>query len=229
MRLPKSVLAALAGVSLVFVSACASPDDQTAENTNTQETEVAQDNTVQATETATAPEETETAEPETGDTEDGNAETDDAESGSTNEPLASKDVSYNGEDLTVDVLSVRDDGSLTTVDVRITNNGDSKFQIANFFHDGDNSVPGTDQNDPLLYQSARGIHLIDTANDKIHRTAFDSAGNCLCTTGLSSTFIEEGESHTLYTSVASIPDGVDEVSVVIPNVGSLPKVPVTRD
>lgn len=93
MRLPKSVLAALAGVSLVFVSACASPDDQTAENTNTQETE--------------------TAEPETGDTEDGNAETDDAESGSTNEPLASKDVSYNGEDLTVDVLSVRDDGSLT--------------------------------------------------------------------------------------------------------------------
>lgn len=215
-KLSKPILAGLAGLSLVFVSACAPADEPDTEDNNAGETAVTEEQTQQPEQTPT---ETSAEDSETGATDTGDRE-----------PLASKDVSFNGSDLTIDLMDVSDDGMLTTIEVKVTNNSDGVFTVGNLFFDGDMSIPGSDgETQRTLFQSSRGIHLVDPKNKKIHRAAFDESGKCLCSEGLVNASLDEDESHTVATSVASPPEDVNEVGIVIPNVGSFPNISLNRD
>jgi hypothetical protein len=102
--------------------------------------------------------------------------------------------------------------------------------VMTHFSDGFNDVPLNDDGATTsggTEFNTDGVTVLDTSNKKIYRSAYDTAGGCLCssTDGVS---ISRGATTVLQTSFAAVPDDVDTVTVTIPMAGAFENVPVTR-
>ena len=109
------------------------------------------------------------------------------------------------------------DSELPVVATRQTSDGSNDVPLND---DGATTSGGTEFN-------TDGVTVLDTSSKKIYRSAYDTAGGCLCssTDGVA---IARGATTVLQTSFAAVPDDVDTVTVTIPMAGAFENVPVTR-
>lgn len=76
--------------------------------------------------------------------------------------------------------------------------------------------------------TTNGVVLVDPKTGKNWIPVYDTTGLCLCSRGLSNTFVAEGESHGLYAVYAALPEDVTSVTIQFPNFGRADNVPVNR-
>jgi hypothetical protein len=110
--------------------------------------------------------------------------------------------------------------NLTVINL-LTDDSDS-FQVSDFFDDRDR----TEDADAQKF-SLDGVTLVDSANSKRHLVARDSEGACLCSSGLSASFVGAGERLGLTATFGAPPSGVSEMDVVVPGAGTFTAVPLS--
>lgn len=159
--------------------------------------------------------------------------------------IASRDASFGDHDITLDLNQVRVSGELMTVLFTVTNTGDSRWQIASSLDSGefrvslsddDGEEPAgsdseADEDDDLAKidgGTTDGVVVTDDANGMVYRAAYDNGGNCLCSSNLSASFVDEDKSLLLNTRFAAPPEDVESVTVQIPHFGTFDDVPLSR-
>lgn len=161
--------------------------------------------------------------------------------------IASRDASFGKHDITLDLNQVRVSGELMTVLFTVTNTGDSTWQIASSLDSGEFSVSLSDadgeepagsdseadgdEDDDLAKidgGTTDGVVVTDDANGMVYRAAYDNGGNCLCSSNLSGSFVDEDKSLLLNTRFAAPPEDVESVTVQIPHFGTFDDVPLSR-
>ncbi|OKL54372.1 hypothetical protein BSZ39_04585 [Bowdeniella nasicola] len=142
-------------------------------------------------------------------------------------PVATRQLPGDPADVDLELFAVRDTGTLATITVRLKNTSDKDVNLGDVIQAKDQSIPGTEETNSKLVFTTRDFHLIDNKNKKIHRAAFDTSKHCLCS-DIYQQWLRAGSQVDLYTSVAPVPEGVDTVSVSIPNAGVIDDVPVVR-
>lgn len=143
--------------------------------------------------------------------------------------LASKTADVNGTPARIDLLSVRVAGGLTTVELSVTNTGpDKTFQVADSFSDKvtqrDQKADGSPSDD----DSVDGVYLIDGANAKRYLPARNAQGSCVCSSGLSATFIRPGQTALFSAVFKALPAEMSNVAIYVPHAGTFDGVPVSR-
>lgn len=137
--------------------------------------------------------------------------------------LASRDGSSGEVPLRIEVTDLFRQGQLVTVNFsvnyRTPDDGEQSgnWQVANAFGDG-NADNGHDTVD--------GVYLVDDQNRKRHLVARDSEDQCVCSTGLGSTFVDPGQTLVLTATFAAPPPDVEAVDVQIPLAGTFSDVPI---
>lgn len=143
--------------------------------------------------------------------------------------VASKEISVDKTKLRVDLYEIKDDGALATVNIGLTVEEGDRFQVSGLFSDGSTTEPGKDGKESTAWRfSMSGVTITDTLNKKIHRVAYDSGMNCLCSSSLHYTFLDSGDTIYLNASYASIPDEQRSATVTVPNAGTFTDVPIVR-
>lgn len=141
-----------------------------------------------------------------------------------------------GDDVSLKIAlnSVTVSGGTTTVLFSVTNTegeaGDD-WQVADHLSDGVSGVPlnadGAVSDKSGDGSNTDGVTVLDTTNQQVYRAAYDTGGNCLCSS-TSSQFIEPGYTVVFQTTFAALPEDVGSVTVSIPMAGAFENVPVTR-
>ena len=148
--------------------------------------------------------------------------------------VATRQTSDNDIPLSVTLNSVSVTGGITTVIFSVANDtpgsSSNTWSVMTHFSDGSNDVPLNDDGATTsggTEFNTDGVTVLDTSSKKIYRSAYDTAGGCLCssTDGVA---IARGATTVLQTSFAAVPDDVDTVTVTIPMAGAFENVPVTR-
>ena len=144
--------------------------------------------------------------------------------------IASKNTSVEEVPLRIDLVSVRVEGGLTLVDFAVTNTGTKgSLQVAAAFNDGSTTK---DANGKVVmpsdYDSADGVYLLDDVSKKRYLPARNAQGSCVCSVGLSATFVRPGQSVTLSAVFKAVPAEVSTITVYIPKAGTFTNVPVSR-
>lgn len=153
--------------------------------------------------------------------------------------IASRESSVDGHEVELELNTVRASGKTMTVMFTVRNKSDDKWQIAGAFDSGDLTLPLNEQSgeadagdelsiDGPNRRTTDGVTVTDNVNGLVYRAAFDSSGHCLCSTGLSGTFVSPDHAVILSTRFAAPPEDVAAVSVEIPNFGTFDDVPVQR-
>src|SRR5699024_3598932 len=96
---------------------------------------------------------------------------------------------------------------------------------------GSDSEADGDEDDDLAKidgGTTDGVVVTDDANGMVYRAAYDNGGNCLCSSNLSGSFVDEDKSLLLNTRVAAPPEDVESVTVQIPHFGTFDDVPLSR-
>ncbi|SEA55377.1 hypothetical protein SAMN02910418_01873 [Bowdeniella nasicola] len=211
-KLTTAAAASLLAATLAL-AACTSNSDNAKESPTTQPTPTSEES---ATTETTAPDSETTSDSES------------AAPKGADAPAASREFSFKEGAFKVDILPIRDDGTLATVNVVVTNTRSAAVPLVGMFSNGDISIPNSDKQDSTLQNSTRGIAVTDDKNKKIHRAAFDTSDRCLCSRTDEGN-LQAGGSTTLHTQVASLPEDVTEVTVTLPGIGGVHNVPVVRD
>lgn len=223
MRKHATTLAAVASALVLSLSACSSsPEESPAEPEETVQTE------------STSPD------PEADDLE----EKMDEEAGPDAEDIpvddeldviATRDASFNDHDVVLDLNRVKVSGELMSVMFTVTNDGERKWQIASSFDSGEYRLPlsddegdDDDEGQEIKGGTVDGMTVTDNENGMVYRVAYDEGGNCLCSSNLSSSFLDQGKSLVLTAKFAAPPEDVETVTVDIPHFGSFDDVPLTR-
>jgi len=131
------------------------------------------------------------------------------------ETIASQDVSTLGTDLHVAVHSLARGAKTVELTFSVTNTGD-------------------EASDSLWSAFARhagsydlsGVELVDTANGRLHLTATDDEGACVCSGNLNTVDLDPGDSLLLSATFGAPPEDVESLTVRIPTVGSFDNVPL---
>lgn len=141
-----------------------------------------------------------------------------------------------GDDVSLKIAlnSVTVSGGTTTVLFSVTNTegeaGDD-WQVADHLSDGVSGVPlnadGAVSDKSGDTSNTDGVTVLDTTNQQIYRAAYDTGGNCLCSS-THSQFIDPGYTVVFQTTFAALPEDVSSVTVSIPMAGAFENVPVTR-
>jgi hypothetical protein len=147
--------------------------------------------------------------------------------------LASRDTSVKEIPIRVEVNELRVEGRVTRLTFTARNleplvpgTAPKRWQIATFFNDGlDQKKAGASPDDSF---SVDGVYLLDSAGAKRYLAARNAAQGCVCSGGLSSTFVSPGSGVVLTTVFAALPAGVEQVDVVVPGFGSFNGVKVSR-
>lgn len=151
--------------------------------------------------------------------------------------IATREAAFGAIEVELELNSVRVSGELMNVLFTVTNIGGGKWHITQDFDSGERSLPPSDPGEPeedredledTQLHTTDGVTVTDDANGMVHRAAYDRAGNCLCSSGLAGSFVEEGNSVLLSTRFAAPPEGVDTVTVEIPHFGTFDDVPLSR-
>ncbi|CAM2924255.1 hypothetical protein ACSL103130_07225 [Actinomyces slackii] len=147
--------------------------------------------------------------------------------------IATRTASTGDTPVTIALNSVSVSGGITTVMFSVTNDGPDSglgLQVSDIFSDGESTIPlNSDgaQGDGGTLQNTDGVTLLDAANKKIYRVAYDNAGGCLCSS-TSGIFIDAGHTTVFQASFAALPKETSAVTVTIPVAGAFENVPVTR-
>jgi hypothetical protein len=144
--------------------------------------------------------------------------------------LASRSTSDKDVDLQVDLNEVRVTGQVmqVTFTVRVTSPESRRWQVAQFFSDGQYQMKGggTGAQDAF---SVDGVYVLDPVNAKRYLPARVADGGCVCSGNLSATFVAPGSGGVILTSAFKAPPPeVTTVDVVVPKAGALAGVQVTR-
>ena len=161
--------------------------------------------------------------------------------------IASREASFGTHDVKLDLNQERVSGELMSVLFTVTNTGDSRWQITSSLDSGEFRIflsggdagegSGTegeaegDEDDDLAKidgGTTDGVIVTDDANGMVYRAAYDNGGNCLCSSNLSSSFVEQDKSLLLNTRFAAPPKDVETVTVQIPHFGTFDDVPLSR-
>lgn len=150
--------------------------------------------------------------------------------------IASREASFGSHEIELELNRVSVSGEVMSVLFTVTNIGSKKWQIASSLDSGEFSVSlsGNDGDDSdedlqdIKGGTTDGVTVTDDANGVVYRAAYDSSGHCLCSSDLSSSFLEKDGSLLLNTKFAAPPEDVETVSVDIPHFGSFDDVPLSR-
>jgi hypothetical protein len=149
---------------------------------------------------------------------------DGADGGGLGDPVTTRTSDDDGFSLRLTVYPVRRDGDLAvlnfTVRVDSAQRPGSHWQVAQTLSDGDYRASD------FSGDTVDGVKLTDSAHRLLHLVASDGRGSCLCSRGLSSTFIDPGATKTFDATYAAPPAGVDEVTLSFPLFGTVTGVPV---
>lgn len=144
-------------------------------------------------------------------------------------PLDTRDGNIADEAVTVELLSLKRSGPTLVLSLRLrptVPGRESRAQIASALS---NEVfekdPTTD--DTIDSDNLDGITLVDTKNRKRHLVARDARNGCVCTTGLSSTFVTDAAPSNLSATFGAPPADVRALDVTIPRFGTFTGVPVS--
>ena len=140
-----------------------------------------------------------------------------------------------GDGLRIDLNEVTTSSAATTVVFTAvnTNKSGEELSVGGRFDDGTHQVPVNDKGRTKdggyhLWYTTDGVKLIEGKHAKVYRAAYDTSGECLCSTDLGSLSIKGGESVVLQTIFAGLPKDVTTVDVTIPEAGVFKKVKVSR-
>jgi hypothetical protein len=128
-------------------------------------------------------------------------------------PIASRTASYGVDKVRVDLQSLRRDGELSTLALRVTNLGSDEYSVDHDFGDVSN-------------YDLSGITLIDGKNSKRYLVGRDSKDRCVCTSTIALR-IQPRASYNLTATFAAPPADVTSLEVSIPGLGTLNDVPVS--
>ncbi|WNB86075.1 hypothetical protein [Cellulomonas sp. ATA003] len=150
--------------------------------------------------------------------------------------LGSRETTAGSTPLRVDLNEVAVSGEVMTVLFTVHNLAEDtdNWQVGQFFDDGTSTAPldadgeRGEETSTLRAFTTDGVTVVDAVNGMAHRAAYDTAGACACSGGLSNTFVGAGTALVLSTSFAAPPEDVDTVTVQIPGAGSFDGVALTR-
>lgn len=154
--------------------------------------------------------------------------------------IASRESSVGRHEVALELNTVRASGEVLTVMFTVRNKSDTKWQIGSYaFDSGEMKLPLSTQDSELStdtdlelsipnLSTTDGVTVTDNVNGQVYRAAYDSSGNCLCSTGLSGTFVDPGQAVILSTRFAAPPEDLATVTVEIPKFGTFDDVPVQR-
>jgi hypothetical protein len=128
-------------------------------------------------------------------------------------PIATRTVSYGEAKVRVDVQSLRRDGELSTLALRLTNLGGDEYSVDHDFGDVTN-------------YDLSAITLIDGKNSKRYLVGRDSKERCVCTS-TSGLRIAPHASYNVTATFAAPPSSVTAVELSIPGLGIVNDVPVS--
>ena len=150
--------------------------------------------------------------------------------------LASRTTSLNQQKVTVSLNAVAVSGGVSIVTWSVRNDETQGVGVMlatvnghNYFSDGQIArVPGsnTDVPDDLSYVD--GVFLVDAGNRLRYLPARDEAGVCVCSRSAYTDIVGPGESASFSAVFKAVPDGLDTVTVSIPQVGAFTRIPVER-
>lgn len=148
------------------------------------------------------------------------------------EAIASREASFGKNDVELELNRVKVSGDIMSVLFTVTNIGDEKWQISGAFDSGEYSVTlsedGGDEELDIGGHTADGVTVTDDENATVYRAAYDDAGHCLCSSNLSSSFVDPDKSLLLTTRFAAPPEDVETVTVQIPHFGIFDDIPLQR-
>ena len=125
-----------------------------------------------------------------------------------------------------DIVELKRRGDLLDLKATLTNleqdrSADQRWQVASRFD-------GAYRKDLTVTDGAfSGSVLTDLAGRKRYFVAADSAGACVCTVGLSRTFIDAGQTVELTATYAAPPASTTALDVTVPEVGTFRDLPVS--
>jgi hypothetical protein len=189
-------LAALSLLALLALSACSGDEAPEVSAEPAQAT---------SSPTASAGSATPSEEPD----EEPSEEPDDEGSGAAQDDavLGAKEASIGGQPALFEVVSLRRDGELAFLDLRLTNRGTESAGLAG-------GTFGTG----VLDNTLAGVSLVDGTNRTRHVPVRDDQDRCLCSRTLTS--VQPGASIALTATYAAPPEDVDRVTVDVPEVGT---------
>ena len=140
-----------------------------------------------------------------------------------------------GDGLRIDLNEVTTSSAATTVVFTAVNTkkSDEDLSVGGRFDDGTHQAPVNDKGRTKdggyhLWYTTDGVKLIEGKHAKVYRAAYDTSGECLCSTDLGTVSVKGGESIVLQTIFAGLPKDVTTVDVTIPEAGIFKKVKVSR-
>ncbi len=140
--------------------------------------------------------------------------------------LATRQASSSRGDYEVALNGVAVQDELMTVvfTVTVLAVGDGSFGIGQSFDDGRQ----VDSDQAATGFTTDGVYVLDPAAGTRHLVAYDSEGQCVCSTALNRGGPEVGGALTLSATFAAPPESTTTVDVVIPTVGAFTAVPLER-
>lgn len=137
----------------------------------------------------------------------------------TGEVLATATGADDSLPLRLELNAVRRQGSTVSITFGVTNQGDKRWQVAQFF-----SGPG--RGDVDTSSTLAGVSLIDTVNGRRYPVLFGEDGVCACDSDLSGRFVGPGETGRFSALTGAPPREVDTVDVQIPGFGTFSAIPL---
>ena len=125
----------------------------------------------------------------------------------------------------LDLVALKRRGDLLDLEARLSNlstdmTKDQRWQVAGRFN-------GAVRDDLNATDGAfSGVTITDLPGKKRYLVAADSARACVCTTGLSSTFVGAGQTLELDATYAAPPTSTTTVDVSVPTLGTFRDVPI---
>ncbi len=108
----------------------------------------------------------------------------------------------------------RDEGNSVTLRFQLINETDKPIGVGGKFQER-----ASDSN------AIGGVHLIDNVNKKKYLVVRDTTGKCACAEIRN---IDKGARANLWAKLAAPPEGIDKITVVVPEFQPIDNVPITR-
>lgn len=152
--------------------------------------------------------------------------------GAPGDALASKGFTVTGTysqtdvSMRLDIMELKRRGDLLQLTANLVNtetdrSKDLRWQIAQRF---ESALPRDDLHS--INGSFSGVLLTDVANKQRYLVAADSAGDCVCTTNLSATFVGAGQTIELTATFAAPPESTTQLDVDVASLGLFRDLPV---
>jgi hypothetical protein len=135
--------------------------------------------------------------------------------------VATRLSAIGGQKVTLQLYRVERDGATSHVNFTLSSPETSvRAQVGSTLSDENRTAIDT------TGDTSDGVQLVDGKNAKLYLVASDGKGQCLCSRGLSSSFLRNNVPALFSATFAAPPTSVAQVDVKIPNFGTVRNVPV---